>query len=86
MTNICLCLLLRMPIATMIKLTMLCACVSLINMQTLEESGSAPKEELWGYDEHVLTLKCPEEYQAVNSDDIVVWVDPLGACQRQTGR
>ncbi|KAI1295405.1 putative bisphosphate nucleotidase [Halotydeus destructor] len=43
-----------------------------------DDVGSSPgTEEFGGYDDAVLAQNCPEEFTALNGDDIVVWVDPL---------
>lgn len=37
-----------------------------------------------GSDDEVLKLNCPEEFQSVNENDVVVWVDPLDGTNEYT--
>lgn len=35
-------------------------------------------------DQSILTLECPKEYLKINSEDIVIWVDPLDGTSEYT--
>lgn len=35
-------------------------------------------------DQSILTLECPKEYLKVNTEDVVVWVDPLDGTSEYT--
>lgn len=59
--------------------------IEIIGEETLESTEVENEDFLVGdYEPEILKMKCPDEFQAITDDDVVIWVDPVDGTSEYT--